>query len=137
MAESGIRDQITQTCCAGARVIFKAPSAPAPHHEHHNKKVLLIITRKTTTTLMASGGEAKADEDVAEAPVSHRPTEDIERRHRYLTLCIFQKQAQNKRSPSDFLKSVLGRPVRVRLNSGVEYRGKECGGILAFMNAHN
>ena len=29
----------------------------------------------------------------------------------------------NKRSPSDFLKSVLGRPVRVKLNSGLEYRG--------------
>jgi len=28
-----------------------------------------------------------------------------------------------KRSPSDFLKSVLGRPVRVKLNSGIEYRG--------------
>lgn len=79
---------------------------------------------------MASEGEAKAAEAVADAPVSHRPTEDIERRRRYLTLCIFQKQAQNKRSPSDFLKSVLGRPVRVRLNSGVEYRGKGCGGIL-------
>jgi U6 snRNA-associated Sm-like protein LSm6 len=31
--------------------------------------------------------------------------------------------AKNKRSPSDFLKSVLGRPVRVKLNSGTEYRG--------------
>jgi U6 snRNA-associated Sm-like protein LSm6 len=28
-----------------------------------------------------------------------------------------------KRSPSDFLKSVLGRPVKVKLNSGIEYRG--------------
>mgnify|MGYP003863627365 CR=1 FL=1 len=33
--------------------------------------------------------------------------------------------AANKRSPSDFLKSVLGRPVRVKLNSGIEYRGTE------------
>jgi U6 snRNA-associated Sm-like protein LSm6 len=31
--------------------------------------------------------------------------------------------SKNKRSPSDFLKSVLGRPVRVKLNSGIEYRG--------------
>ena len=31
--------------------------------------------------------------------------------------------SKSKRSPSDFLKSVLGRPVRVKLNSGVEYRG--------------
>lgn len=30
---------------------------------------------------------------------------------------------KKKRSPSDFLKSVLGRPVRVKLNSGIEYRG--------------
>ena len=28
-----------------------------------------------------------------------------------------------KRSPSDFLKQVLGRPVVVKLNSGEEYRG--------------
>eukprot|EP01041_Mallomonas_annulata_P000185 gene185-319_t len=31
--------------------------------------------------------------------------------------------ASQKRSPSDFLKQVLGRPVVVKLNSGVEYRG--------------
>mmetsp|Transcript_28444 Transcript_28444/g.46197 ORF Transcript_28444/g.46197 Transcript_28444/m.46197 type:complete len:98 (+) Transcript_28444:43-336(+) len=30
---------------------------------------------------------------------------------------------QNKRSPSDFLKAVLGRPVNVRLNSGTDYKG--------------
>jgi len=30
---------------------------------------------------------------------------------------------QNKRSPSDFLKDVLGRPVNVHLNSGTDYRG--------------
>lgn len=28
-----------------------------------------------------------------------------------------------KKTPSDFLKSVLGRPVRVQLNTGLEYRG--------------
>ena len=28
-----------------------------------------------------------------------------------------------KRTPSDFLKQVLGRPVVVKLNSGVDYRG--------------
>lgn len=32
---------------------------------------------------------------------------------------------QNKRSPSDFLKAVLGRPVNVRLSSGTDYRGKQ------------
>lgn len=30
-----------------------------------------------------------------------------------------------KRSPSDFLKQVLGRPVVVKLHSGVEYRGQK------------
>lgn len=29
-----------------------------------------------------------------------------------------------KRSPSDFLKTVLGRPVVVKLNSGIDYRGE-------------
>lgn len=33
------------------------------------------------------------------------------------------KETTKKRSPSDFLKSVLGRPVKVKLNSGIEYRG--------------
>ena len=28
-----------------------------------------------------------------------------------------------KNNPSDFLKQVLGRPVVVKLNSGVDYRG--------------
>eukprot|EP00523_Entomoneis_sp_CCMP467_P010017 CAMPEP_0168723470 /NCGR_PEP_ID=MMETSP0724-20121128/3133_1 /TAXON_ID=265536 /ORGANISM="Amphiprora sp., Strain CCMP467" /LENGTH=102 /DNA_ID=CAMNT_0008770181 /DNA_START=15 /DNA_END=323 /DNA_ORIENTATION=- len=28
-----------------------------------------------------------------------------------------------KKTPSDFLRLVLGRPIRVKLNSGVEYRG--------------
>mmetsp|Transcript_4578 Transcript_4578/g.10163 ORF Transcript_4578/g.10163 Transcript_4578/m.10163 type:complete len:100 (-) Transcript_4578:292-591(-) len=30
---------------------------------------------------------------------------------------------EQKRSPSDFLKAVLGRPVNVRLNTGTDYRG--------------
>ena len=29
----------------------------------------------------------------------------------------------SKRTPSEFLKNVLGRPVVVKLNSGVDYRG--------------
>mmetsp|Transcript_16059 Transcript_16059/g.18172 ORF Transcript_16059/g.18172 Transcript_16059/m.18172 type:complete len:97 (+) Transcript_16059:264-554(+) len=29
----------------------------------------------------------------------------------------------SKRSPSDFLRQVVGRPVIVKLNSGVDYRG--------------
>ena len=34
----------------------------------------------------------------------------------------------DKRTPTDFLKSVLGRPVVVKLNSGVDYRGTPCCG---------
>jgi U6 snRNA-associated Sm-like protein LSm6 len=32
-------------------------------------------------------------------------------------------RAQPKKSPSDFLKGVIGRPVTVRLSSGVDYKG--------------
>ena len=31
--------------------------------------------------------------------------------------------AKKSKTPSDFLKSILGRPIRVKLNSGIEYRG--------------
>ena len=31
----------------------------------------------------------------------------------------------SKRTPSEFLKNVLGRPVVVKLNSGVDYRGPD------------
>mmetsp|Transcript_542 Transcript_542/g.944 ORF Transcript_542/g.944 Transcript_542/m.944 type:complete len:99 (+) Transcript_542:188-484(+) len=34
-----------------------------------------------------------------------------------------QTAAEEKRTPSDFLKAVLGRPVNVCLNSGTQYRG--------------
>ncbi|KAJ1452006.1 U6 small ribonucleoprotein F [Pelagophyceae sp. CCMP2097] len=40
-------------------------------------------------------------------------------------------KAVTKYQPSDFLKAVLGRPVRVKLNSGVEYRG-----ILACLDGY-
>ncbi|GMF14253.1 unnamed protein product [Phytophthora lilii] len=32
-------------------------------------------------------------------------------------------EQQSKKTPSDFLKGVLGRPVDVKLNNGVEYKG--------------
>ena len=31
--------------------------------------------------------------------------------------------SEEKRSPADFLKAVLGRPVNVKLNSGTDYKG--------------
>ena len=30
-----------------------------------------------------------------------------------------------KQTPSEFLKQIIGRPVVVKLNSGVDYRGKK------------
>ena len=44
---------------------------------------------------------------------------------RPLTLPTLAAQADmaSKSNPSDFLKTVLGRPVVVKLNSGVDYRG--------------
>lgn len=33
------------------------------------------------------------------------------------------QQQATKKTPSDFLKGVLGRPVDVKLNNGVEYKG--------------
>lgn len=39
--------------------------------------------------------------------------------------------AASKYQPSDFLKAVLGRPVIVKLNSGVSYRG-----ILACLDGY-
>jgi U6 snRNA-associated Sm-like protein LSm6 len=35
-----------------------------------------------------------------------------------------------KRSPSEFLKSVIGRPVLVRLNTGADYKGERDGVLL-------
>ena len=32
-------------------------------------------------------------------------------------------EAPKKNNPADFLKTILGRPVVVKLNSGVDYRG--------------
>ena len=36
---------------------------------------------------------------------------------------VDSKQSMAKKSPSEFLKQVLGKPVIVQLNSGVTYRG--------------
>lgn len=34
-----------------------------------------------------------------------------------------EQRESNKRTPTDFVRSVVGRPVVVKLNSGVDYRG--------------
>jgi U6 snRNA-associated Sm-like protein LSm6 len=40
-------------------------------------------------------------------------------------------ESKPNRNPTEFLKSVLGKPVQVKLNSGVDYRG-----ILACLDGH-
>jgi hypothetical protein len=35
-----------------------------------------------------------------------------------------QQQQQHSRTPTDFLNSVIGREVLVKLNSGIDYKGK-------------
>ena len=40
-----------------------------------------------------------------------------------------------KQTPSDFLKQIIGRPVVVKLNSGVDYRGKVSGASSLLVSA--
>ena len=37
-----------------------------------------------------------------------------------------EEVSASARTPADFLKSIKGKPVVVKLNSGVDYRGKGC-----------
>ncbi|GAX20201.1 U6 snRNA-associated Sm-like protein LSm6 [Fistulifera solaris] len=39
------------------------------------------------------------------------------------SVTVSEEPSKQHRTPSDFLKSVLGRPVQVKLNTGLEYRG--------------
>ena len=51
--------------------------------------------------------------------------------HGSLRSCVFSKcrsavvmsSQSRKQTPSDFLKQIIGRPVVVKLNSGIDYRG--------------
>lgn len=38
-------------------------------------------------------------------------------------LAILLKMSFQRQSPSEFLKQIIGKPVVVKLNSGVDYRG--------------
>jgi len=41
-----------------------------------------------------------------------------------ICICSTQVMSQSrKQTPSDFLKQIIGRPVVVKLNSGIDYRG--------------
>jgi len=37
---------------------------------------------------------------------------------------IENMESTRKQTPSEFLKQIIGRPVVVKLNSGVDYRGR-------------
>ena len=63
-------------------------------------------TRKRITERRASSSLLRREE---------RPSEPLDR--------AMASAAPTKNNPSDFLKTVLGRPVVVKLNSGVDYRG--------------
>ncbi|KJH52931.1 ubiquitin--protein ligase [Dictyocaulus viviparus] len=41
----------------------------------------------------------------------------------WFTLHIFRLQMSRRQNPSEFLKQIIGKPVVVKLNSGVDYRG--------------
>merc|ERR1712212_812829 len=42
---------------------------------------------------------------------------------RSVNVQVAVKMSLRKQTPSDFLKQIIGRPVVVKLNSGVDYRG--------------
>ena len=56
-------------------------------------------------------------------PEGARTTRAIIRARSSLPTLAAQADMASKSNPSDFLKTVLGRPVVVKLNSGVDYRG--------------
>jgi len=43
--------------------------------------------------------------------------------YNYIAFVFSVKMSLRKQTPSDFLKQIIGRPVVVKLNSGVDYRG--------------
>ena len=48
-------------------------------------------------------------------------TTRIDHAHKHVVLV--NKIMSRKRTPSEFLKQITGRPVAVKLNSGIDYRG--------------
>ncbi len=50
--------------------------------------------------------------------------EDKARDERQYILKIQEVEMSARQNPSDFLKQIIGRPVVVKLNSGVDYRGE-------------
>ncbi len=49
------------------------------------------------------------------------------------TTCNLLAKMSQRRSPSEFLKIITGRPVVVKLNSGVDYRGNNYNDTLLLL----
>ncbi|KAJ1216620.1 hypothetical protein NDU88_004221 [Pleurodeles waltl] len=56
-------------------------------------------------------------------PVSNRSFAALSTSVPIAQLLISDTMSLRKQTPSDFLKQIIGRPVVVKLNSGVDYRG--------------
>ena len=43
--------------------------------------------------------------------------------------------SNRRQTPNEFLKQIIGRPVVVKLNNGVDYRGKLCNVVLTSLTS--
>lgn len=111
-------------------------SCPGTHH-----KTTTIMTDSTTPPPPPPRTEAEdakengepeeeeEEEDVPMPPAPPAPSAAVTAAAPPATVAAVAVAAPaqtggGKRSPSDFLKTVLGRPVVVKLNSGIDYRGE-------------
>lgn len=88
----------------------------------------ILRSQRLSSSTMSSGTDGQvASEKVLSTFM--KSDEDASSTHRHLPRNPMQETTpqQNKRSPSDFLKAVLGRSVVVRLNSGTDYKGGKTG----------
>lgn len=46
---------------------------------------------------------------------------------------VLARMSFKKQNPSDFLKLIIGKPVVVKLNSGVDYRGRVATSVLEWV----
>ena len=72
---------------------------------------------------MARAGRGAIFGSLRVPPEGAHTTRAIIRARSSLPTLAAQAAMASKSNPSDFLKTVLGRPVVVKLNSGVDYRG--------------
>lgn len=93
----------------------------------------LELERRDTVSLYQRTLEQRAKKSgggTGKQQHQNKPQQDAEaasaeqRNHTLIMLLIrIVKMSLRKQTPSDFLKQIIGRPVVVKLNSGVDYRG--------------